>query len=214
MRPHWLFVALLVVSGVSAAQDTNFPVGPQYLITYGNPLFLHPIETPSLSLSSAGLAGTSEVPGPVELPAFAPVDTVVYFDNLYWGEHKPDEDLARRQQPPSMTPDQTAWYTNYVASQRAAVQASSPESVETPLSATSAATSEQAPAPNVIELAGGPMPTNLPSSILDTGVTAMVDPQSLAQSRYGISLGEVAAYWKSHKRQAPRVLTNQDLHRR
>lgn len=214
MRPHCLLVVLLVLSGISAAQDTNFPVGPQYLITYGNPLFLHPIETPSLSLSSSGLAGTSEVPRPVELPALAPVETVVFLDNVYWGEHQPDEDLARRQQPPSMTPDQTAWYMNYVASQLAAAQASSPESAEATLSATSAATSELAPGPNIIELAGGPMPANLPSSFLDTGVTAMVDPQSLVERGYGVSLGEVAAYWKTHKRQAPRVFTNQDLHRR
>lgn len=214
MRPQCLLVVLFVLSGVSAAQDTNFPVGPRYLITSGNPLFFHSIETPSLSLSSSGLAGTSEVPGPVELPAFAPVETVVYLENVYWGEHRADEDLALRQQTPSMTPDQTAWYMNYVASQLTAAQAASPESAEATLSAASAATSEQAPGPNIIELAGGPMPANLPSSFLDTGVNATVDPQLLVEPGYGISLGEVAAYWKTHKRQAPHVFTNQDLHRR
>ena len=44
------FVCLLCrLGGVSTAQDTKFPVGPQYLITTDSPLFLRPIATPSLS---------------------------------------------------------------------------------------------------------------------------------------------------------------------
>jgi len=43
---------LLALAGLSAAQDTNFPIGPQYLITSGSPIFLHPIATPSLSFDS------------------------------------------------------------------------------------------------------------------------------------------------------------------
>jgi hypothetical protein len=46
---------LLMLAGFSAAQDTNFPVGPQYLITSASPIFLQPIGTPSLSLSSSQL---------------------------------------------------------------------------------------------------------------------------------------------------------------
>ena len=41
-----------LLAGMSLAQDTNFPVGPQYLITSSAPLLLHPIATPSLSFGS------------------------------------------------------------------------------------------------------------------------------------------------------------------
>jgi hypothetical protein len=43
---------LISLAGFSAAQETNFPVGPQYLITNGSPLFLGPIATPTLSFNS------------------------------------------------------------------------------------------------------------------------------------------------------------------
>ncbi len=52
MRPR-IFCCLLVLAGVSAAQDSNFPVGPQYLMNYGSPIFARPIATPSLSLDSS-----------------------------------------------------------------------------------------------------------------------------------------------------------------
>ena len=51
MRFHSLLVLLVVFSGISAAQETNFPVGPQYLITTENTMLLRSIATPSLSLS-------------------------------------------------------------------------------------------------------------------------------------------------------------------
>lgn len=51
---RYLLLALLLgLAGLSAAQDANFQVGPQYLIPSGSPLFLQPIATPSLSLGSA-----------------------------------------------------------------------------------------------------------------------------------------------------------------
>jgi hypothetical protein len=52
--------------GISAAQDTNFPVGPQYLMTSGSPMFAQPIATPSLSLE----APLPPIPG---LPEIEPV---------------------------------------------------------------------------------------------------------------------------------------------
>ena len=52
MRLASLFCFLIALAGISAAQDTNFPVGPQYLITGDSPMFLHPIATPTLSLST------------------------------------------------------------------------------------------------------------------------------------------------------------------
>jgi len=215
MRLQPFLVLLVVLVGTCSAQETNFPVGPQYLVTMGNPMLLRPIATPSLSLGEQTLAGTTEVPRPVELPTFAPDETIVYLGNVFWGDHQPEAVLSRRLEPPTMTADQTAWYMNYVASQAAAAQASSPEMTEAPaIGAPSTETAQAGAGPQVIELTGGPMPANLPSSILDTGVTGMTDPQALLQRGYGLSLGEVAAYWKTHKGQAPRVLTNQDLQRK
>jgi|SRR5579864_6838697 len=53
MRIVTLLGCLLVLSGLSAAQDTNFAEGPQYLMTNNfSPLFAHSISTPSLSLNS------------------------------------------------------------------------------------------------------------------------------------------------------------------
>jgi hypothetical protein len=52
MRIHSILALLLLLVGISAAQDTNFPTGPQYLMTFGSPLFARPIATPSLSLDS------------------------------------------------------------------------------------------------------------------------------------------------------------------
>lgn len=52
MRLATLFCLLLALAGISAAQDTNFPVGPQYLVTGNTPLLLRPIATPTLSLSA------------------------------------------------------------------------------------------------------------------------------------------------------------------
>lgn len=201
MRLQSFLVLLLVLAGISAAQETNFSVGPQYLVTVENTMLLRPIATPSLSLGEGGLAGTSEVPRAVELPAFTSDETVVYLQNVYWGNHHAEEVFARRLEPPNMTPDQTAWYMNFVASQSAAVEAPPME------------TTEAGAGPQVIELTGGAMPTTLPPSIFDTGVAGMTDPQSLLQRGYGLSLGEVAAYWKTHKRQAPHVFSNQDVHR-
>jgi hypothetical protein len=86
---------LLVLAGWSAAQVTNFPVGPQYLFTPGSsPLFLHPIATPSLSLDSGLPPVPSDVTG---LRAKADEQTVeavsqvldaqrqTFFPSIYYG---------------------------------------------------------------------------------------------------------------------------------
>jgi hypothetical protein len=51
MRPALFFMPLLLVA-FSVAQSTNFPAGPQYLITTSSPDFLRPIATPTLSLDA------------------------------------------------------------------------------------------------------------------------------------------------------------------
>jgi len=47
------FLVVFTLIGISGAQETNFAVGPQYLMTSGSPLFAQPIATPSLSLGEA-----------------------------------------------------------------------------------------------------------------------------------------------------------------
>jgi hypothetical protein len=53
----FLVGTLLAFSAVGLAfgQDTNFPNGPQYLMTSGSPLFARPIATPSLALTGPPL---------------------------------------------------------------------------------------------------------------------------------------------------------------
>ena len=65
MRLAVLFCFLLALVGVSAAQETNFAAGPQYLMAWGSPLFAQPIATPSLSLEAP-------LPGIPSLPAIEP----------------------------------------------------------------------------------------------------------------------------------------------
>ena len=61
MRSFVCACCLLVLAGICWAQDTNFPVGPQYLMTFGSPLLARPIATPSLSFETPLLeAGTIE----------------------------------------------------------------------------------------------------------------------------------------------------------
>jgi hypothetical protein len=52
MRFRSVYILPFVFIGISFAQETNFPVGPQYLITTGSTQFLRPIATPNLSLNA------------------------------------------------------------------------------------------------------------------------------------------------------------------
>jgi len=67
MRLACLFCSLIALAGISAAQDTSFSAGPQYLMTSGfSPLFNRPIATPSISLAAP-------MPEIQSLPAIGPV---------------------------------------------------------------------------------------------------------------------------------------------
>ncbi len=81
-----LVLTVLVLTGVSAAQDTNFSVGPQYLVTGSSAMFLRPIATPSLSLS----APLSPVPTTEALPEpsspFAGAPPQPDLTRIFWGE--------------------------------------------------------------------------------------------------------------------------------
>ena len=85
MRLAILFVALIfdALMGIGAAQDTNFPAGPQYLMTFDSPLLGRPIATPSLWLDAP-------LPDIQPLPEIAPViGNQPYIPNPAL-EHQPD----------------------------------------------------------------------------------------------------------------------------
>jgi hypothetical protein len=54
-------------------------------------------------------------------------------------------------------------------------------------------------------------PTELPASILDTGVSQVTTPQALRERGYGVTLAAAAAYEKAHARHATHVYTNTDI---
>jgi hypothetical protein len=201
MRLKSALALLPVLAGICFAQDTNFTIGPQYLITNGSPLTIRPIATPSLSLGEAhpfvaDINMTEQLAGQTP-SASAPSDT--FLGAVYWGEHKDAEIVARRLETPSASASDTASYMNYVTNQMSQASVPPIETAEAP-----AGTS-------IIEIAGNQLPPNLPASILDVGVTRMADPQLLMAHGYGVPLGDVAVYWKTHKRTAPHVFTNSDI---
>lgn len=196
-------LSLLALVGFSFAQDTNFSAGPQYLVATGSPMLLRSIATPSLSLGEAqpvaASAGANETTAEQTTPSSAsPSDS--FLGGVYWGEHKSTEIVGRRLETPSMAPSDTAWYMNSVASQSVSA-----------LTTASAEAAEVSSGSSVIQLSGAQLPSNLPSSILDVGVTGTANAQSLLARGYGLPLGDVAAFWKSHKRSAPHVFTNSDV---
>jgi len=89
MRLAHLACLSLILTAFSCAQDTNYPVGPQYLITSGSPLLLRPIATPSLSFEAP--PAIAPVP-PAEVSAagqavYTPprVPSTTDFSRIYWG---------------------------------------------------------------------------------------------------------------------------------
>ena len=206
MRLRRALFPLLALVGFSFSQDTNFSVGPQYLVTTSSPMLLRPIATPSLSLGEmqpvAASAGTYETTAEPTAPSSAsPSDS--FLGGVYWGEHQSTEMVGRRLETPSMAPSDTAWYMNSVASQSVSALTTVP-----------AEAAEVSSGSSVIQLSGAQLASNLPSIILDVGVTGTGNTQSLLARGYGLPLGDVAAFWKSHKRSAPRVFTNSDVHPR
>ncbi|HKV79158.1 MAG TPA: hypothetical protein VJP02_13510 [Candidatus Sulfotelmatobacter sp.] len=206
MGLHRTLLPLLVLAGISFAQDTEFSARPQYLVTTGSPMLLRSIATPSLSLGEtqpvAVSAGTNETTAEQTAPSSAsPSDA--FLGGVYWGEHKSTEIVGRRLETPGMAPSDTARYMNSVASQSVSA-----------LTTVSAEAAEVSSGSSVIQLSGAQLPSNLPSSILDVGVTGTANRQSLLARGYGVPLGDVAAFWKSRKRNTSRVFTNSDVHPR
>jgi len=86
MRLAHLFCLLFALAGISAAQDTNFPTGPQYLINTDSPIFLHSIATPTLSLSTPLPSLIVPAVEPVPEPQ-SPTSEVApaTLSRIYWG---------------------------------------------------------------------------------------------------------------------------------
>jgi hypothetical protein len=59
MRLCGLLLLGMTLVGIGSAQDSNFSVGPQYLMNYGSPMFMRPIATPTLSLSETAPAAVA-----------------------------------------------------------------------------------------------------------------------------------------------------------
>jgi hypothetical protein len=159
MRLAPLFCLFFALVSISAAQDTNFAVGPQYLLT-GSPLLARSIATPTLSLETP-------LPPIPDLPEIGPViGTQPYISNP---ELRHQADLF-------------PVYYGY-------------------------------PMASVVELSSAEPPRELPASLVDSGVVVMIDAPSVREQESGITLGEVALFWKTHKPHTPRVYTNADVER-
>ena len=63
MRFRSLLCFLFALGATCAAQDSNFPAGPQYLMNFGSSTFLRSIATPTLSLSQSPFASAAAEAG-------------------------------------------------------------------------------------------------------------------------------------------------------
>ena len=197
-----LVLLLFSLTRFCFAQDTNFQQGPQYLVVNASPLFLRPISTPTLSFSSTisgPYNGTELSPSQIAAPTTA---NNSFVGEVFWGERNPSEAMQPGISTPILTAEQTAFYT-YATANGVAAALSAPPVIPLELPAGS----------SVIEITSAQMPANLPSSIFDPGVSGIVDSHSLRDRGYGVSLGEFAAQLRAHKRTAPHVFTNEDLHK-
>jgi|HubBroStandDraft_4_1064222.scaffolds.fasta_scaffold791042_1 hypothetical protein len=95
MRFASLFCLLFTLAGIAAAQDTNFPSGPQYLITTSSPLFIHTIATPTLSLSTPltpqSAPFSEAVPEPTSPVAGLSANGLA---RIYWGPPPASEKIS------------------------------------------------------------------------------------------------------------------------
>jgi hypothetical protein len=156
MRLAYGVVVILLACSFAVAQqpETNFPIGPQYLITQPYPTILQPIATPSFEpWQPTGVVSpqTGEA-GPVliTIPAYLP--------SVYWGYEPPGY-----------------------------VQIEAPEA---------AAASK-----------------NLPPDYIEVGVSDIATPSWLDEHGYGMSLAQLAHYWKAQHLHATHVYTNEDIER-
>jgi len=189
-------LCLLVLAAVSCAQDTNFTVGPQYLITT-DPLFLRPIAPPTLSLSEPlppiRGASTEEATVPENRSEPVILSSQEFFAGVSWGEHTPDEVTARLIVTPTLSFSEQPPTLNATTEEVSARQ-------------TQALSARERPAAREV------FQRSLPFSVVQAGVTETTDARSLRERGYGVSLGEAASSAKTKPR-ATRVFTNRDIER-
>lgn len=102
MRLACVIALTLTFAGLAAAQqpETNFPVGPQYLVTRPDATMLQPIATPSYEpwQASGVVSPQTGEAGPVTITVPA------YLPSIYWGYPSPGTvEVAPAAEPASMT---------------------------------------------------------------------------------------------------------------
>jgi hypothetical protein len=65
----------------------------------------------------------------------------------------------------------------------------------------------------VVEVTSTETPRELPASITGVGYATLTDAETLRELGYGVTVGEAASYWKSHKSGSKHVYTNADIER-
>jgi hypothetical protein len=102
MRFAYVLGLVLIIGGIAVAQqsETNFPVGPQYLITQPYPAILQPIATPSYESwqQSATVSPQTgeDAPVMITVPAYLPW--------VYWGYPPPGESEVAAEPEPAEAP--------------------------------------------------------------------------------------------------------------
>jgi hypothetical protein len=85
-----------VLAGICSAQDSNFSVGPQYLMNFGSPLFLQPIATPTLSLGEVTpMRAVAEAGGGTQFSiTSAATQSPLDLFPIYYGEPKASDGVG------------------------------------------------------------------------------------------------------------------------
>jgi hypothetical protein len=192
----FLLLVLLSLSGISAAQDTNFSQGPQYLITGSTP-FLYPISTPIVSLEA--LLSSTRDTNFSQGPQYLATGDATFSHPISTPILSLDAPLPSIPSLPEIGPPVTD--QSYVSNPDLRHEANLfPIYYGYPMIP-------------VIELTGGEPSQPLPASITGVGYTVIADPQTLRELGYGITVGEAASYWKAHKPPVNHVYTNADIER-
>src|ERR1700758_1200176 len=181
----FLLLVLLSLVGISAAQDTNFPQGPQYLVTGSTP-FVYPISTPIVSLET--LLSSNRDTNFSQGPQYLATGDRTFSTPIPPPIRSPEGGLPPIPSLPEVGPPVTD--QPYVSNPELRHEADLfPIYYGYPMI-------------SVVELTGAEPSQPLPASITGVGYTVIADPHTLRELGYGVSVGEAASYWKAHK---PRV---------
>src|ERR1700722_314047 len=96
LRFRSLLCFFFALGATCAAQDSNFPAGPQYLMNFGSSTFLGSIATPSLSLSEAPRASAvAEAGNGVQLSLTQATPQIpINLLRIFYGNAAPQESPA------------------------------------------------------------------------------------------------------------------------